>query len=80
LKLLAIAAVLVFLFNIPFGYWRSGVRAFSLQWVLAIHLPIPFAIACRIFMGLGWHLITFPVIIAAFCCGQFVGSKLRPLI
>jgi hypothetical protein len=74
------AALLIFAFNVPFGYWRSRVRRFSPQWLLAIHLPVPFAIACRLSMGLGWHFITFPVLIAAFFAGQFAGSKIRYLI
>jgi hypothetical protein len=69
-------AAIVFLLNLPFGYWRARVRKFSAQWILAVHLPVPLVIACRIFSGLGWHLITFPVMIGAFFCGQFVGGKL----
>jgi hypothetical protein len=77
LKLLGIAAGIVFLLNVPFGYWRSRVRKFSAQWILAIHLPVPFIIACRIFLGLGWHLMTFPVLIGAFFAGQYAGSKIQ---
>jgi hypothetical protein len=76
MKLLVIAFI-VFILNIPFGYWRAGARKFSLQWILAIHLPVPIVIAIRIFSGLGWHLITFPVIIGAFFSGQFVGARWR---
>ncbi len=71
-----IVAAIVFLLNLPFGYWRARVRKFSAQWILAIHLPVPLIIACRIFSGLGWQLISFPVMIAAFFCGQFLGGKL----
>jgi hypothetical protein len=71
-----IVAAIVFLLNLPFGYWRAHVRKFSAQWILAVHLPVPLVIACRIFSGLGWHLITFPVVIGAFFCGQLVGGKL----
>lgn len=69
-------AVLVFLLNLPFGYWRGREERFSRQWLLAIHLPVPFVIALRIFSGLGWQLISFPVLIAAFFLGQFCGGKL----
>ncbi len=71
-----IVAAIVFLLNLPFGYWRARVRKFSMQWILAIHLPVPLIIACRIFSGLGWQLISFPVMIGAFFCGQFLGGKL----
>jgi len=75
--MLWIASLLVFLINLPFGYWRSRVRRFSLQWILAVHAPVPLVIACRIFLGLGWHLVTFPVLIGSFFAGQFAGAKLR---
>lgn len=74
-----LVAILVLLFNIPFGYWRASVRKFSLQWVLAIHLPVPVVIALRIFSGLGWRFITFPVLIGAFFLGQFAGGRIRSL-
>ena len=67
-------AIIVLLFNVPFGYWRAGVRKFSTQWILSIHLPVPFIIALRILSGLGWRWITFPVLIAAFFGGQFLGG------
>jgi len=68
---------IVLLLNIPFGYWRENVRKFSLQWILAIHLPVPVVIALRIFSKLGWHFVTFPVLIGAFFTGQFVGGYLH---
>jgi hypothetical protein len=70
-------AALVVLLNLPFGYWRGGVEKLSRQWFLAVHLPVPFIIAFRIFSGLGWHLATFPIMIGAFFIGQFVGGKLN---
>jgi hypothetical protein len=80
MKLLWVAGLLVFILNLPFGYWRSRVRKFSAQWLLAVHMPVPFVIICRIFLGLGWHLITFPILIGAFFAGQFAGGKLQRLI
>ncbi len=70
-------ALIVFLFNIPFGYWRAGVRKFSWQWILAIHLPVPFVVALRIYSGVGFELITFPLMIAAFFGGQYAGARLH---
>ncbi len=69
-------AIFVFLLNLPFGYWRADTRKFSLQWILAIHLPVPLVIIARLTSGLGYQLITFPVLIGAFFGGQFVGKKL----
>ena len=72
-----IVAFAVFLVNLPFGYWRAQAPRFSRQWMLAIHLPVPAVIALRIFSGLGWQLISFPVLIGAFLLGQFCGSRLN---
>jgi hypothetical protein len=74
---LVLVALAVFLLNLPFGYWRAGTRKFSWQWALAIHLPVPLIIALRIYSGLGWQLISFPVLVGAFFLGQFCGAKLR---
>lgn len=73
-------ALLVFVINLPFGYWRASVRKLSRQWFLAIHIPVPIVIALRIYSGLGFKLISFPVIIGAFFLGQFVGGRLRNII
>ncbi len=73
-------AIFVFVLNIPFGYWRSCVRRFSRQWFLAVHLPVPAIIAFRIFAGLGWHLITFPILAGAFFLGQTAGTGIRRLL
>jgi hypothetical protein len=68
-------ATIVFILNLPFGLWRSKVRRFSAPWILSIHLPVPFIIALRVYSGLGWKFITFPVLIGAFFLGQFLGGK-----
>ena len=73
-------ALLVFVINVPFGYWRASVRKLSPQWFMAVHIPVPIVIALRIFSGLGFKLISFPVIVGAFFLGQFVGGKLRHII
>jgi len=70
-------AILVFFLNIPFGYWRSRSRRFSRPWFLAVHLPVPGVIAFRVFAGLGWHLITFPILVGAFFLGQAAGTGLQ---
>ncbi|MEI6564384.1 MAG: hypothetical protein WCO42_08795 [bacterium] len=77
IHLLSAVAAVVFVFNIPFGFWRDSVRKYSLPWILAIHLPIPFIIGLRIVSGLGWHFRTFPVIIGSFFLGQFLGGRLH---
>ncbi len=73
-------ALIVFALNIPFGFWRSRSRRFSRQWFLAVHLPVPAIIAFRIYEGLGWHFVTFPILIGAFFLGQTTGTGLRRLL
>ena len=77
MTILILVASAVFLMNLPFGYWRGGVRKFSLAWFLSIHVPIPFIVALRIYSGMGFHLSTFPVMIGAYFAGQFAGSAIR---
>lgn len=74
-----IVALAVFLINLPFGYWRARVPKLSRQWFLAVHLPVPLVIALRLFSGLGWQLLSFPVLVGAFFLGQFIGGQLRKI-
>uniref|UniRef100_A0A7V3E882 Uncharacterized protein n=1 Tax=Ignavibacterium album TaxID=591197 RepID=A0A7V3E882_9BACT len=72
---LIIVSLLTFLINIPFGYWRANVRKRSLQWILAIHMPVPFVVFVRFYYELGFELYTYPIVVAAFFLGQFAGVK-----
>jgi hypothetical protein len=72
-----VVALLVLLLNVPFGYWRQGVRKFSLAWFVAVHAPVPVVAGLRIASGLGFRWSTFPVIVAAYFAGQFLGGRLR---
>jgi hypothetical protein len=71
-----IGSVLVFMVNLPFGYWRARTKRFSAQWILAIHLPIPLVICIRIFGEIGWEFVTFPLLIGSFFAGQWAGGRL----
>ena len=71
---LSAVAIAVFLLNLPFGIWRARSRKFSRSWFLAVHVPVPGVIALRIFSGLGWRFVTFPVLVGAFFAGQFLGG------
>ena len=74
--LLLLAVCIDFLINIPFGYWRANVKRFSLEWFLSIHIPIPFIILVRIYTGIGFEFITYPIMIIAFFLGQLAGFKI----
>jgi hypothetical protein len=70
-------AAAVLALNLPFGYWRAGVLKFSRSWFLAVHLPVPLVIALRLSFRIGWHPLTFAVLIAAFFMGQLCGGLYR---
>jgi hypothetical protein len=74
--LLIEVSVLVLIFNIPFGYWRYHVKRLSLQWFLAIHIPVPFIILARIFSDIGFHWITYVFLVSTFFLGQFIGGQI----
>ncbi len=74
-KLLLIS-IIVLIFNIPFGYWRANVRTYSLQWILAIHIPVPFVIAFRLVSELGFIWYTYVFLVTGFFLGQQLGSFL----
>ena len=71
-----IVLAIIFLLNLPFGYWRGHVRPFSFPWILAVHLPVPLVIIVRILGGVGWHIKTFPLLAVAYFAGQYLGGNL----
>ncbi len=73
-------ALLVFLLNLPFGYWRASSKKFSPRWFLAALLPAPLAVALIIYSGPGWKPVSFLVLVGAYFLGQFVGGRVRLLI
>ncbi|MGE4273116.1 MAG: hypothetical protein AB7E31_09645 [Desulfitobacterium sp.] len=68
--------IVIVLFNIPFGYWRANVRKLSVQWFLAIHLPVPFVAYLRQHSELPWLGLIIIAFIAAYFAGQYLGSGL----
>lgn len=77
MTLLLLVATAILALNLPFGYWRAGVRKFSPQWFVAVHAPVPLAIGLRFAVGLGFRLVTLPLFVAAFFGGQFLGGRIR---
>lgn len=71
-SLLSLASLVL---NLPFGFYRYGVRKFSWRWFLAIHLPVPAVIILRLATGAPWSII--PLLIAAAVIGQLLGAALR---
>lgn len=70
-------ALIVLAVNIPFGFWRSGARKFSVAWFTAIHAPVPLVAALRVYSGIGFQWKTLPLIVAAYVAGQTLGGRLR---
>ena len=73
---LAIVIAAIFIINVIFGYWRGNTRKFSLQWIAAIHVPVPMAIGLRLWL-LGWNWALIPVFVLDFAAGQFAGGRIR---
>jgi len=74
---LFIVTISVFILNIPFGYWRANVKKFSFQWMLAVHIPVLFAITLRILLSLGIAWYTFVLFVCAFFLGQLYGALIH---
>ncbi len=62
--------LVVFLINLPFGYWRGSAGKFSTQWMMAVHIPVPFIFLLRILSGFGWKVI--PLLMLSDIAGQFL--------
>lgn len=67
--------LVVFLINLPFGYWRFKAARFSRQWMMAVHIPVPFVFLLRIVSGFG--LSAIPLLMLSFAAGQFAGGRIR---
>ena len=73
----AFAMLATLLVNVPFGYWRAGVRKFSPAWFVAVHAAVPMVVGLRFALGLPFRWILFPLFVAAYFGGQTVGSRWR---
>ncbi|HEY3375074.1 MAG TPA: hypothetical protein VGK02_08445 [Candidatus Aquicultor sp.] len=73
--LIAALLAVIFMLNLPFGYWRAGQEKFSRGWFLAVHLPVPVIVLLRVTFGFSWTALPFTVL--AFFLGQYGGGLLR---
>ena len=74
---LATVMFLVFALNLPFGFWRAGLKKLSPAWFVAIHAPVPLVVLLRGSFGLPFRWATLPFFVAAYFAGQAVGARLR---
>ena len=72
-----ILALVTFFINIPFGFWREGVRKFSVNWFIAVHAAVPIVITLRILAGIEWRVLTISFFVFCYFLGQFTGARLR---
>ena len=70
----SLISFLVFLINIPFGYWRSNQNTFSLKWFLAIHIPVVISILLRILFKIKFHWLYLLIFVIMFFAGQTCGK------
>ena len=74
---LALAAVLITVVNLPFGYWRAGVRKLSVPWFLAVHLPVLLVVGIRLLPGVPFVWWVLPITVGSFALGQWLGGRWR---
>jgi hypothetical protein len=67
----------IFIGNLAFGWWRCGVRKFSLAWISAIHIPVLIIIGTRLALHMPYKLATIPLTVTAFFLGQYGGGFAR---
>ncbi len=72
-----LAVLFTFLINIPFGYWRAKLKRLSKEWFLAVHLPVPFIVTCRLLLGIHLSVFTVLFLVTAFFLGQRFGILLN---
>ena len=65
------------LVNVPFGYWRAGVRKFSPAWFVAVHAAVPMVVGLRFALGLPFRWALLPLFVAAYFGGQTLGARWR---
>ncbi len=74
---IALAVPLIALVNLPFGYWRAGVRKLSVPWFLAVHLPVLLVVGIRLLLGLPFAWWVLPFTVGSFALGQWLGGRWR---
>ncbi len=74
--IIAILAIIVFIINIPFGYWRKSQKKFSFNWFLSIHIPVIVAILLRYLFDVEIDWLFRILFILIFAAGQFFGKFL----
>lgn len=69
-----VIAILSYLINLPFGYWRCKEKRFSLNWFLAIHIPVTITVFARYAANKDFHWAYMALFIAVYAAGQQTGK------
>jgi hypothetical protein len=70
----ALIAFIVFIINIPFGFWRKSVKKFSFIWFVSIHVPVLISIGLRYISHIEFHPLILLLFVSVFFMGQFSGK------
>lgn len=73
---IALLAFIVFIINVPFGFWRKSQKRFSLNWFLSIHIPVIISIGLRFLCDIKFELLYLLLFVLMFITGQFLGRIL----
>ena len=73
----ALALVGTLAVNVPFGFWRAGVRKFSPAWFVAVHAAVPVVVGLRLVLGLPFRWAALPLFVGAYFAGQALGARVR---
>jgi phosphatidylserine synthase len=74
--IVALLAFIVFIINIPFGFWRKSQKRFSLNWFLSIHVPVIISILLRYMAKIEFKWSILIIFVFVFIAGQFSGKIL----
>lgn len=74
--ILALLAFIVFIINIPFGFWRKSQKRFSVNWFLSIHIPVAISILLRYLCNIKFDWLYLLLFVLMFIAGQFSGKVL----
>jgi hypothetical protein len=74
--IIALLAIIVFVINIPFGYWRKSQKRFSVNWFVSIHVPVILTILLRYLFDVELNWLFRILFILMFIAGQFSGKIL----
>lgn len=74
--ILALLVFIVFIINIPFGFWRKSQKRFSLNWFLSIHIPVIISIVLRYLCDITFEWLYILLFAFMFIMGQYLGRVL----